>query len=1260
MSDYDITLVNRKFIAQGVGGATKAWSGLTVSNGNVYAADSNTTASADIYMQTNGVGSFVALSQGSKVWSGMTSLNGNVYCAVGSDDIYMQTAGSGDFNPLSQGSLFWRVMTTANGNVYCAVYNGDIYMQTNGTGYFLPLSQTPRTWSGMTSFNGDVYICNSTGTRDIYVQTAGTGPFNPLSQTQRSWSAMTSDSHNVYAAISSGELYVRWGGVGDFVPLNVSHENPIRSMATDSKDGIYAGISGFDIYYMPPVDLTLNDMVNKKISRSFTENLSINEGSAPVTAKVLTESLKVSDTLTKSANRALTDSIRLADSKGYGWTLNESLKVSDGSPPKEAIQKVLTENLQVNDSFGKSNQIFVYIYDDASSSWIEVEGVDYFKVEKRLNQMSKFEMSLPQIETDQKLYVKEFAKVLLISDQRLILKGRIQKVTYETSYSCKIEGFGMEAVILDKEYRNANAAPAGNPDDEDRVQYDNISAQSIAKYLLSTNGTGAAPWTMTPRTSGIFATDYGDISMRFEYANKLTALGNLTSAIKYDWWVENEPITYTNDYFHLEEIKGNQVDPNNILSQASNTPQIISSVGSWTAVTESNGNIYACQRGGDIYMQTGGVGPFVALGQISKNWSAMTSLNGNVYAADIGTGSGGDIYIQTAGVGDFLPQGFGLNDWAGLTTANGNVYAACSNDIYMQTGGTGIFNPLSQGSKLWKGMTSLNGNVYAVVLGGDIYIQTNGTGPFVAVGLTSDWYGMANLNGDVYAATFSGLIYKQTNGTGSFVYTDNDAIFGITSLGAYGNYLYIATWPNYATTPGNGYIENILAEDYNRIFTITGAKANAEGTDYQRDVTNLANYVKMIGYGDGINQLFTSTYNASPIWTTLAADITATDTTISLVDASAFPSPAGTIRIAEETIAYTGVSGDNLTGCVRVPANALNHRAEVYVEKYVASTSPEANSSIYENGLMELTLTNRDIRDLSTLELVASKELIDRMTPIERITLTPCEPQTVAETLDTGDLVSIIDAESSLNSNYRIVAIIYENNYGSLSVSMEASNKSLTFIEQMQKEREKNQALQKYMQGATNIYAVNNYENCDPTGNEYLNTLFYIPPEAIAINHVKVSFKLKPFRAYNSADSGPESAHTHTIPFYELCTEPSCAITAIGHGMGCGSPSSVCLYSSYGSCIAVTSTTCGSAHCHAISYGIHEDPNFGSAPAATVQVYAGADGSETIVAGGPYSDTVNLDVTNKIVAGWNNIQFRPNKIMRIEANVYIQIFIESV
>lgn len=214
----------------------------------------------------------------------------------------------------------------------------------------------------------------------------------------------------------------------------------------------------------------------------------------------------------------------------------------------------------------------------------------------------------------------------------------------------------------------------------------------------------------------------------------------------------------------------------------------------WWGTTASNGNIYASVKGGDIYMQTGGTGNFVALGQTARNYGMMASApNGNIYCA---ASPSGNIYMQTNGTGSFVSLGLAALEWQAVAVSpNGNVYAAVRNgDIYMQTNGAGAFVALNQTPRMWQGMTSSpNGNVYACHETGDIYMQTNGTGNFVALGQTSRaWYGLACAsNGNVYATTYGGDIYMQTSGAGNFV------ALGQTSR----NYLGIAS-----SSTGNIYV----------------------------------------------------------------------------------------------------------------------------------------------------------------------------------------------------------------------------------------------------------------------------------------------------------------------------------------------------------------------------------------------------------------------------------------------------------------------
>ena len=104
-------------------------------------------------------------------------------------------------------------------------------------------------------------------------------------------------------------------------------------------------------------------------------------------------------------------------------------------------------------TLGKTGEDTVYIK-NSEGDWIEFsESYEFFKIIKRQNQMYEFELILADIESSDKLIVKEFAEVLFFSENNLILKGRIQKVTYGTGFQVVCKGFGMEAKTLDKELK---------------------------------------------------------------------------------------------------------------------------------------------------------------------------------------------------------------------------------------------------------------------------------------------------------------------------------------------------------------------------------------------------------------------------------------------------------------------------------------------------------------------------------------------------------------------------------------------------------------------------------------------------------------------------------------------------------------------------------------------------------------------------------------------------------------------------------------
>ncbi|MCK5235679.1 MAG: hypothetical protein KAR06_01740, partial [Deltaproteobacteria bacterium] len=90
-----------------------------------------------------------------------------------------------------------------------------------------------------------------------------------------------------------------------------------------------------------------------------------------------------------------------------------------------------------------------------------------------------------------------------------------------------------------------------------------------------------------------------------------------------------------------------------------------------------------------------------------------------------------------------------------------------------------------------------------------------------------------------------------------------------------------------------------------------------------------------------------TTYKSSGAESTLSADLSADDTTITLVDASGFPA-TGRIRIDDEIISYTNNDGTNLTGVIRGDLGTLNVThdgttvpAIVYGQSTISTTAPE-------------------------------------------------------------------------------------------------------------------------------------------------------------------------------------------------------------------------------------------------------------------------------------------------------------------------------
>lgn len=795
------------------------------------------------------------------------------------------------------------------------------------------------------------------------------------------------------------------------------------------------------------------------------------------------------------------------------------------------------------------------------SEWTLFSQVEFFKVNKRQNQLNEFEVKLFDVTTAQKVYFKEQAEVLFFSGTKMILKGRIQTIEYGDQLALTARGFGMESLHMDRQLAIVGHLQKEDEDflltelgnklltlRENRIIYTDYSAQEIAKELNSD--------IMTTASSGIFSTDYGNISIRYEFVDRLKGIADLSETINYDWWVsQTSSDNYEENFINIASTRGDQTHPDLI--------------GHWK-LNDSDSNTTVIDSGSLLN------------DLISISNSDTLSVAGKINNAFSFDGTDVDFIKGTTATSDIFHSGdHTFMVWANMGKTDSNQYIMDHYNWRFETQGGKFRATIGR-------MNDATGNSYSI----------NATSNFS----TGSWNHLVM----VYNPTdqeFKFYVNREQQGSTTDIGTDiiftgygsaeNRRLkFGNSAHGnAIGMDGKVDDGRIYNSTLTIQDIASIYNDDYgtesetNKVYNPT---VNASFTAQERDITSLSNFVRILGYGDGINQLETTTYAGSTQNSSLNSNIDSTNSSIELLDASDFDA-TGTARIAEEHFTYAGISSDTLTGCTRGTNSTIAsaHLKNCYIEQYFNTSSAQTGSSIQIHGLMEDVAIDKTLQDVGAAELIASKRLLDRKDTIDRITVLPDEPFEDVASLDIGDKITVTSSEADIDGDFRIKGINYLNNYGNLNLELEVSNRALEFVEQVRKQREEEQNLGKYMQGATNLYIMNVSENCD--ADNPVNLRFYMPATAIALNKVFLSFKLKNYR-YSEAGGITE----------EELTDPS----------------------------------------------------------VTIQV--GEEDSETTI-GTFTTDQEETNLTDFVTAdkGWFNVKFTPNKRMRIEGNLSVQIFIES-
>jgi len=389
-------------------------------------------------------------------------------------------------------------------------------------------------------------------------------------------------------------------------------------------------------------------------------------------------------------------------------------------------------------------------------------------------------------------------------------------------------------------------------------------------------------------------------------------------------------------------------------------------------------------------------------------------------------------------------------------------------------------------------------------------------------------------------------------------------------------------------------------------FYTSGSSQNMHVIEEETDTYETTNYVTVLGYGDGINQLKSISYHATDNRTTLAkpldailetdvssgtevrvydasgiddgdtiridgesltvsgsptdhttywtidvssavtqphtagTDVIKTSGLIYCDDVTVFDADSGNVWIGQEKISYDGrdPSGNTITIDSREQDDDyLNtHVVKAYyhgdgievVDAQYDEDSPETDSYIDRDGIRSRTFNASNIIKQNMLDYLAQRIRIDRQDEIAVITGKCSDPMNIlsSENLQVGDWVELSDTYTGFETGtrYEVAGMRYGFN---LDVGefceVEISNYNRTLLENTVKETEN---LGKYYKGATNIFQVGSDENCDKT--HPLVIPIYIPPDAVAINKVLLSYYVDDYRAYATATEGG-SAHSHSI-----------------------------------------------------------------------------------------------------------------------------------
>lgn len=316
-----------------------------------------------------------------------------------------------------------------------------------------------------------------------------------------------------------------------------------------------------------------------------------------------------------------------------------------------------------------------------------------------------------------------------------------------------------------------------------------------------------------------------------------------------------------------------------------------------------------------------------------------------------------------------------------------------------------------------------------------------------------------------------------------------------------------------------------------------------------------------------------------------------------------------------------------------------------------------------------------------------------------------------------GDLVRVLDSEDEVELETRVVSVAKRDVFGDHGgVTITLANKSKDASGEMANLSQRMSVTQLYSQGATNLYAQQYTDNAGPQDPGVMR--FYVPTECVRINRVLLSWRFAAFRGYTKGASaagqvtvattlGGETTLSaeggtllNTVPYSGGMYGAGGAVNVTGAADGVTgtraahvtSTEAAGAYEGHNHMVPAHSHDLN-AHTHSIPAHVHSIDHQHQLPAHrhevaghthAVEVAAHSHGNIYGIYTGTTASTATLkvdgverlidqqggnevDVTaylemqdGRIKRGvWHEIEIVPNALTRIEANLFVQLFVQS-